>query len=79
MSKFYYMRDNHTFRGLSDDLEMALSQIEEELDAGWTSGMLCSKHAIEFDSVHADYRWGKEETLGRFRKALSAHLTQEHS
>ena len=37
LEPFYYMRDNHTFKRLSDDVDTAITEIEAELDAGWTS------------------------------------------
>lgn len=39
----YYMRDNHTFKKLSDDVTTALVEIETEFNAGYTYGALCSK------------------------------------
>lgn len=39
----YYMRDNHTFRELPENVEASLRDIEEELDAGFTSGGLFTK------------------------------------
>jgi hypothetical protein len=40
--KIYYMRDNHTFRRLSTDIEVATQEVLEEFDSGYTMGMLCS-------------------------------------
>jgi hypothetical protein len=37
--RIFYMRDNHTFTKLSDDVETALKQIGEDFDEGWTCGM----------------------------------------
>jgi len=39
--KFWYMRDNHTFRRLPVDVEGAVSVLKEEIDGGNTYGMLC--------------------------------------
>ena len=39
--RFWYMRDNHTFRALPLDVDSALSVMREERDAGHTYGMLC--------------------------------------
>ena len=67
----YYMRDNHTFKRLSDDVDTAITEIEAELDAGWTSGMLCSKRK-GFLSLHANSRRPREEFISDCRYALLA-------
>ena len=67
----YYMRDNHTFKRLSDDVDTAITEIEAELDDGWTSGMLCSKRK-GFPSLHANYRRPREEFISDCRDALLA-------
>ena len=67
----YYMRDNHTFRRLSNDVDTAITEIEAELDAGWTSGMLCSKRD-GFPSLHANYRRPREEFISDCRDAMLA-------
>lgn len=71
----YYMRDNHTFRSLSDDPETALSQIIEELDAGHTSGMLCTKRPSAPKVVHFDYR-DRAGSLARAKIYLDATAAQ---
>jgi hypothetical protein len=48
----WYMRDNHTFKKLSEDVSTALIEIEQEFNEGHTYGMLCSKRK-GFPSVHA--------------------------
>ena len=40
----YYMRDNHTFRKLSLNVESALVEIQQELDDGFTCGALVCDH-----------------------------------
>lgn len=70
----YYMRDNHTFKRLSNDVDTAITEIEAELDAGWTSGMLCSKRK-GFSSLHANYRRPREEFISDCRDALLAATT----
>ena len=67
----YYMRDNHTFKRLSNDVDTAITEIEAELDAGWTSGMLCSKRK-GFSSLHANYQRPREEFIADCRDALLA-------
>ena len=67
----YYMRDNHTFKRLSNDVDTAITEIEVELDAGWTSGMLCSKRK-GFSSLHANYRRPREEFISDCRDAMLA-------
>lgn len=65
----YYMRDNHTFRRLSREADAAIKEISEELDAGWTSGMLCSTRP-GFINIHANYRRPKEEFLSDCHAAI---------
>jgi hypothetical protein len=48
----YYMRDNHTFRRLSDNPTVALAEVMEEFDAGWSCGMLCTKRPGEAGTLH---------------------------
>lgn len=72
---FYYMRDNHTFKRLSDDADTAITEIEAELDAGWTSGMLCSKRR-GFSSLHTNFRRPREEFISDCRDALLAATTK---
>ena len=55
------MRDNHTFRKLSEIVDEALLQIKEEWDAGFTGGMLCTHRKNAPSSIHADNRRGWED------------------
>jgi hypothetical protein len=68
----YYMRDNHTFRKLSPDLLAALQEIEEDFDAGWTHGMLNSKHPSSKDLgvVHANGPKEKSKFLANCKEWL---------
>lgn len=70
----YYMRDNHTFKRLSNDVDTAITEIEAEMDAGWTSGMLCSKRK-GFSSLHANYRRPREEFISDCRDAMLSAAT----
>lgn len=56
----YYMRDNHTFRRLSYDVEFALTELRIEIDEGWTGGMLCSKREGDPPSVSYEHRDGEK-------------------
>lgn len=69
----FYMRDNHTFRRLSEDMETALAQITAELDAGHTHGMLCSKRP-GFVGIHARGNDHRYEFLAECQQALAKHL-----
>lgn len=71
LNLIYYMRDNHTFKRLSDDVETAIGEIVAELDAGFTSGMLCSKRP-GFVNIGTNYRQPREEFLSACREALLA-------
>ena len=68
---FYYMRDNHTFRRLDRDVATALAQIEEELDAGWTSGMLCSSNR-DTPTIHSNYKRDRAYFLTQCHELLRA-------
>lgn len=63
----FYMRDNHTFRRLPLDVELAIEAMREERDDGQTYGMLCSKQAGELGQVHAydAARWPAFESQAR--------------
>lgn len=65
----FYMRDNHTFTKLSDDVETALKQIEEDFDEGWTCGMLCSKRP-GWTHIHANGKAERESFLKQVRTRL---------
>ena len=41
--KCWYMRDDHTFRKLSSNINKAIEQIAVEIDDGHTYGMLCAE------------------------------------
>lgn len=71
MHPVYYMRDNHTFKRLSDDVGTAIAEIVAELDAGFTSGMLCSKR-LGFSNIGTNFRESREEFLSKCRKAMLA-------
>lgn len=51
INQIYYMRDNHTFKQLSSDIDTAIEEISVELDNGYTSGSLMSKRQ-NFKIVH---------------------------
>lgn len=40
--KLYYMRDNHTFKPLSLDINIALFELAEEFIGGYKHGLLCA-------------------------------------
>lgn len=64
--KIWYMRDNHTFRQLPENVDAALRDIAEELDAGYTSGMLCTKReGANPRHLHFSYTTPREEMLQR--------------
>jgi hypothetical protein len=68
--KFWYMRDNHTFRPLSGTPKEMVAQCLEEFDAGFTFGMLC------FDpkgpNVHASGKEHRSEFEAAALEALRA-------
>ena len=66
----YYMRDNHTFKRLTNNVEIALIEIEAEFNAGHTYGMLCSKRH-GFTSIHANGSAKRLEFFGKCRVALA--------
>lgn len=73
-SPIYYMRDNHTFKRLSNSVSAAFVEIEAELNAGYTHGMLCS-HRSGFKDIHANGNTSRMAFLAECRAALLAALT----
>jgi hypothetical protein len=71
LAPIYYMNDNHTFVRLDDNPIVAIAQIEGAFNAGFTSGMLCSKRP-GFKIIHAH---GSKERLKFFAEAFG-YLTQ---
>ena len=65
----WYMRDNHTFKKLSADVSIALIEIEQEFNEGYTYGMLCSKRA-GFPSIHASGEKKRLEFFAECKKTL---------
>lgn len=65
----YFMRDNHTFRPLSEDTTTALAEIEQEFNSGWTYGSLVSKRE-GFKSVHANGSKRRMEFFAECKAAL---------
>lgn len=51
--KVFYMRDNHTFRRLSADVEKAITELRDEFENGCSYGMVCSKSENMPGHVHA--------------------------
>ena len=51
--RYGFVRDNHTFRDLGDEVEVAIERIREEFSNGCTYGMLCTKREGYPDVVHA--------------------------
>ena len=68
----YYMRDNHTFKRLDEDVSKALVEIEQEFNEGYTYGMLCSKREGFLD-VHASGSKKRIEFLAECKKTLEQH------
>ena len=69
----YYMRDNHTFRLLSEDVSTALIEIEQDFNEGWTHGMLCSKRK-NFTIVHANGNKDRLNFFAECKKVLENQL-----
>jgi hypothetical protein len=64
----WYMRDNHTFLQLPLDVKAAIELISHEFAAGYSHGMLCSKHpAMAYKHVHGNgsIAWHAFETEAR--------------
>lgn len=72
--KIYYMRDNHTFLQLSQDVDEAVSEIHDEWYAGYTHGMLCSKSPGTPVPVHGNglAKWDEFEKAARAYFAVVA-------
>lgn len=74
LQPIYYMRDNHTFKKLSEDIEIAIEEISDEIEAGYSYGMLCSK-IPNFKIVHSHGDSFKEvrKFLKECREVLTVH------
>lgn len=73
--KIWYMRDNHTFRQLPENVEAALRDITEELDAGFTSGMLCTKReGANPRHLHFTYITPRDEMMEKARVWLTNEI-----
>lgn len=53
----HFMRDNHTFRRLSLDVEKTLEMLLEEWESGWTYGMIACRHPCSPGYIHAHGNW----------------------
>lgn len=69
----YYIRDNHTFKELSNNVETALVEIEQCLNDGYTYGMLYSKRD-GFKNVPANGAKHRLEFLYACRASLEAAM-----
>ena len=69
----WYMRDNHTFKKLSADVSIALIEIEQEFNEGYTYGTLCSKRE-GFSNVHASGEKKRLEFFAECKKTLEEWL-----
>lgn len=74
LSPIYYMRDDHTFKHLSADVDTAIVEIEAEFNAGYTCGMLCSKRP-GFKNIHAHGDENRFKFFAECKKALESALT----
>ena len=66
----YYMRDEQTFRRLSDNVDTALDEIRNEFSQGYSYGSLCSKRK-NFKMIHAGGSDQLEPFLAECRTALA--------
>lgn len=67
----WYMRDNHTFRRMSPNIELSLLALREEFDEGYTCGMLCTKGGPMYGTyVHAHGKSKWEEFAASAREWL---------
>lgn len=74
LKPIYYMRDDHTFKHLSVDVDTAIVEIEAEFNAGYTCGMLCSKRP-GFKNIHAQGDETRFKFFAECKKALESALT----
>jgi hypothetical protein len=77
LSPLYYMRDNHTFKRLSDDPLLALAQVEECLNDGFTSGMLCTKRKTAIKDLHANGEKHRAAFMVQAREWLQQHAREQ--
>lgn len=70
--KVWYMRDNHTFRPLPINVELAVAVLRDEFSRGQTYGMLCgSPMGVVPCPLHATGGEKIEEFIDAARKWLS--------
>jgi aspartate aminotransferase-like enzyme len=72
----YYMRDNHTFKKLTNDVNTALSEIEHEFNQGFTHGGMFSK-AKGFRDIQATGPENRLEFFAECKAELEKWLVKE--
>lgn len=67
MKPLYYMRDDHLFTKLSEDVEAAILQVLKDFCDGQDHGMLCTHRKGAPSHVHAEGtdKWDEFETKMR--------------
>lgn len=71
LQPIYFMRENHTFRKLSDEPATALAEVEQEFNQGQTYGTVFSKRN-GFEAIHAKGSANRLEFLAKCKLALEA-------
>lgn len=66
----YYMRDNHTFKRLTENVEIAMNEIAAEFKQGYDYGMLCSKRE-GFTSISSNGGRTQFEFFNECRRVLT--------
>jgi hypothetical protein len=66
---YYYMRDNHTFRTLTDDVEEGCRRVKQEYDWGMTCGTVFYKSdTIKVKEASCEVDMQIEEILAEVRR-----------
>ena len=66
----YYMRDNHTYKRLTEDVEIAMNEIAADFKQGYDYGMLCSKRE-GFTNISSNGSRTQFEFFNECRKVLT--------
>jgi len=63
--RYWYMRDNHSFRELPAEADRALVIIAEEVAAGFANGLLCCSSDSDGPSLYGAADWLRFESSAR--------------
>jgi hypothetical protein len=65
LHRWYYVRDDYTFRELPQNIEEAIAAMREEVASGYTYGMLCQPGVADVVHVRSIADWTSFEKRAR--------------